>query len=321
VGRKAWVRALSAVLSIAVVAYVGWAMSRNWKAYTSQPLETHLRWGMVLASGGVIVTAYAVLVQTWRIMLVEWGGRLSFWRAAHIWSVTNLYRYVPGWVWQIGAMGVMAQREGVSPIAATGSSILSTIVNITTGFAIALGSGSVALDALHPGTSRVAFVLTLAAIAGLVALPVAMPGILAVLRRATGRDIPEATVPPRVIAYAIVGNLIAWFLYGLALYLLVIGVLGRATGALSSYIAVYSASYVLGYIVVFLPAGAGVRDGSMAAALPAFRLMTGPQALLIAVASRLLTSILDVVPGFLFLAVDAWRRRSTSQPRPNASSR
>ena len=182
--RKSWFKRLSVALTLGVVAAVGWALAHNWSAYAAQPLDVHPRWSMVLASGGVILLTYGVLIQTWRVMLVEWGGRLSFWRAAHIWSVTNLYRYVPGWVWQIGAMGVMAQQAGVSPVAATGSSILSTIVNITTGFAIALGSGSVALDALHPGTSRVAFVLTLAAITGLVALPVAMPGILAVLRRA-----------------------------------------------------------------------------------------------------------------------------------------
>jgi len=321
VARKIWFRAVSAALSVAVVGYVAWALSRNWHAYATQPLDVHPRWGLVLASGAAIVGAYAVLIQTWRIMLVEWGGQLRFWRAAHIWSVTNLYRYVPGWVWQIGAMGVMAQREGVSPVAATGSSILSTIVNITTGFAIALGAGSVALDALHPGTSRVALALTVVAVVGLVMLPAAMPRVLALLRRATGREIPDATVPPRVIAYAIVGNLIAWVLYGLALYLLVAGVLGHAAGALSSYVAVYSAAYVLGYIWVFLPAGLGVRDGTMAAALPAFKLMTPPQALVIAVSSRLWTSVLEVVPGVLFLAVDAWRRRASLSKKSNASSR
>jgi len=320
VARRAWFRWISAALTLVVVAAVGWALAHNWSAYAAQPLDVHPRWSMVLASGGVILLTYGVLIQTWRVMLVEWGGRLSFWRAAHIWSVTNLYRYVPGWVWQIGAMGVMAQQAGVSPVAATGSSILSTIVNITTGFAIALATGTVALDALHPGTSRVALVLTLTAVAGLAALPTAMPRVLVLLRRLTGRAIPDAVVPPRVIAYAIVGNLIAWVLYGASLYLLVLGVLGHAAGALSSYIAVYSASYVLGYIVVFLPAGLGVRDGSMAAALPAFHLMTGPEALLIAVSSRLWTSILEVVPGFLFLAVDAWRRRSTSSNDSHASS-
>jgi len=308
--RSRWFRRLRIGFSVVALGYIAWALEHYWHAYASQPLEPHMRWGMVLASGAVFIAAYGVLIQTWRIMLVEWDARLSFWRAAHIWSVANLYRYVPGKVWQIGAMGMMAQKEGVSPVAATGSALLNTVVNITTGFAIALATGSVALDAYHPGASRVALVLTVLALGGLLALPVAMPRVLLAARRVSGRDLPMASVPPRVIAYAIAGNLITWVMYGFAFQLIVIGVLGHAAGALPSYIAVYSASYVLGYIVLFLPAGIGARDGAMAAALPAFKLMTGPQAVLIAVSSRLWTSILELVPGFLFLAVDAWRRPS-----------
>ncbi len=308
--RSRWFRALRIGFSVVALGYIAWALNHYWNAYASQPLEPHLRWSVLLASGGVFLATYGVLIQTWRIMLVEWDARLSFWRAAHIWSVANLYRYVPGKVWQIGAMGMMAQKEGVSPVAATGSALLNTVVNITTGFAIALATGSVALDAYHPGASRVALVLTVLALGGLLALPVAMPRVLKTARRISGRELPTASVPPRVIAYAIVGNLITWVMYGFAFQLVVIGVLGHAAGALPSYIAVYSASYVLGYIVLFLPAGIGARDGAMAAALPVFKLMTGPQAVLIAVSSRLWTSILELVPGFLFLAVDAWRRPS-----------
>lgn len=313
-------RIARAAFSIIVLASIVWGIRYYWFAYRAQPLQPHLQWGMIVASGCVFLFTYAALVQTWRVMLMAWDARLSFWRAAHIWSVANLYRYVPGKVWQIGAMGMMAQREGVSPIAATGSAMLSTIVNITTGFAVALATGSTALDALHPGYSRVALALTGVALAGLVALPPAMPRVLALLRRVSGRDIPHAVVPPRVIAIAIIGNLVAWALYGFAFYLLVIGILGHAAGAISSYIAVYSASYVLGYIVLFLPAGLGAREGAMATALPVFQLMTGPEGLLVAVASRLWTSILELVPGFLFLAVDAWRRRSSSKGDTHAST-
>lgn len=308
--RSRWFRWFRVAISVAALAYIAWALVHFWNAYAAQPIEPHLRWGMLAASGAVIVATYGVLIQTWRVMLVAWGARLSFWRAAHIWSVANLYRYVPGKVWQIGAMGMMAQREGVSPVAATGTALLNTVVNITTGFAVAIATGTVALDAYRPGASRVALVFTAIALAGLIALPVGMPRVLALARRVSGRDLPTASVPPRVIAYAIVGNLITWVMYGFAFQLVVIGVLGQAAGALPSYVAVYSASYVLGYIVLFLPAGIGARDGAMAAALPAFKLMTGPQAVLIAVSSRLWTSILELVPGFLFLATDAWRRRT-----------
>ncbi len=319
--RSRWFSVARLVLGAVVLASITWAVAHYWRAYQSQPLHVSPRWGLLVASAALTVATYAVLAQTLRVMLAEWNERISFWRLAHIWTVANLYRYVPGKVWQIGAMGVMAQREGVSPIAATGSAMLSTIVNITTGFVIALATGSLALDALHPGTTRVAVALTAASIVGLAALPLVMPRLLALLRRVTGRDVPVATVPPRVIADAIIGNLISWALYGVAFQLFVAGILGHAAGETTRYIAVFSAAYVLGYIVLFLPAGVGARELSMVAALQAFRLVSSPEeAALIAVASRLWTSMLELVPGALFLAVDAWRRRSSLSKKSNASS-
>ncbi len=319
--RKSWFRAARLLLAVAVLASIAWGVAHYWQAYASQPLHVSPRWYVLLASAGLTIATYAVLAQTLRVMLAEWKERISFWRLAHIWTVANLYRYVPGKLWQIGAMGVMAKREGVSPIAATGSAMLSTIVNITTGFVIALATGSLALDALRPGTTRVAVALTAVALAGLAALPILMPRLLALLRRLTGRDIPGATVPPRVIAYAIVGNLVSWVFYGLAFQLFVAGILGHVAGDGVRYIAVFSAAYVLGYIVLFLPAGVGARELSMVAALQAFRLVSSrEEAVLIAVASRLWTSMLELVPGFLFLAVDAWRRRASLSKKSNAPS-
>jgi uncharacterized membrane protein YbhN (UPF0104 family) len=167
----------------------------------------------------------------------------------------------------------------------------------------------------------VALALAVAAAAGLALLPVAMPAVMRLASRLTGRELPSVQVPPRVIGYAVVGNLIAWGMYGLAFQCLTHGILGQSAGALPDYIAVYTASYVLGYVVLFLPAGLGAADASMAAALPALGLMSAPQAALVAVASRLLRTVLEVIPGFLFAAVDAVRRRGSSHPESNASSR
>lgn len=319
--RRGWLRVARIALGVVVLASIMWGVSHFWADYASQPLRVNPEWGRLALSALVTLATYAVLVQTLRVMLAQWNERIGFWRMAHIWTVTNLYRYVPGWVLQIGALGMMAQREGVSPVAATGSAMLSTIVNITAGFAVALATGSVALDALHPGTSRVASALIGVAVVSLAALPVVLPRLTSLLRRVTGRDIPVATVPPGVLVYAVLGNLMSWALYGVAFQLFIGGIIGHTAGDLPSYIAVFSASYVLGYIVLFLPAGVGARELSMVAALQAFHLTAGrEEAVLIAVASRLWTSLLELVPGFAFLAADARRRRTTSQANSNAST-
>ena len=54
--------------------------------------------------------AMRVLIETWRRVVMAWGGASRSARAARIWFVSNLGTYVPGKVWQITAMGAMAQR-------------------------------------------------------------------------------------------------------------------------------------------------------------------------------------------------------------------
>jgi uncharacterized membrane protein YbhN (UPF0104 family) len=69
----------------------------------------------------------------------------------------------------------------------------------------------------------------------------------------------------------------------------------------------------VGYLFLFLPAGIGVREGVMAVLLTSQGLATPKQALLIAGASRIWLTLLEIVPALLFVAHDAARRNRTSK--------
>ena len=118
--------------------FVGRALVDQWIAFRSTPLVAHPRWGAIASSGAMVLAVYGLLVQTWRVLLAEAGESLPFIRAAGIWSISNLWRYVPGKLWQIGAMSGLARRENVSAAAAAGSALLSTLLNVATGLAIML---------------------------------------------------------------------------------------------------------------------------------------------------------------------------------------
>jgi glycosyltransferase 2 family protein len=308
-------RALLAIrvgISAVVVASIAWVLAGQWRHLREHPMVApHPDWPYVFSSGALFLAAYVVLIQTWRVMLVEWNARLSFGSAARIWTVSSLYRYVPGKLWQIGAMGVMAQREGVSPAAAAGSAMLNTIVNIATGTAIALATGWASVEQVQPGAGRVMLWLTALAVLGLALLPWILPRLVVWIGRVTGRNLPPVTVPAAVMGYAVIGNVAAWLMYGIAFHLLVHGVLGRPAGALQDHIAVYTASYVIGYAALALPAGVGARDGAMAALLPTFGSMPVGEVWLLVVASRVWITVLELVPGLVFLSYGALRRRTS----------
>lgn len=286
---------------------------RQWLAVRAQPLEADVHWLHIAASGVLVLGTHALLVQTWRLMLRAWGAEMSFWSAARVWSVSNLGKYVPGKIWQITAMAAMATRAGVSAVVSTGSALLGTIINIACGIAIVVVVGWNWLDRIRDDARVVAMVLLGLCVLGLLALPFLVPRLNAIVARMTGRLVAFEAPPARIIVVAIAGNLLAWIMYGLAFMWLVSGVLGESAGAPWQYIAVYAASYVVGYLVLFLPGGIGVREGVMAVLLTSLSLATPKQALLVAGASRIWLTLLEIVPGLLFVAHDAARRRPTDR--------
>lgn len=289
--------------------YVGRELVEQWIAFKNAPLVVHPRWGAILLSALVVLGVYALLVQTWRVLLAEAGETLTFWRAAAIWSISNLWRYVPGKLWQIGAMSAMARREQVSAAAAASTAILSTILNIACGLALVLVLAWRWLELITAHARAIAIILVALAALGLALLPFVLPRVGTLAARVTGREVQIAALPARAIVAATVANLAAWIGYGLAFMLFAQGILGHAAGATWQYIAVYTASYVAGYLVLFAPGGIGAREIVMASLFTAAQLGNPKQALLVAVASRVWLTILEIVPGVLFLASDFSRRR------------
>jgi hypothetical protein len=250
-------------------------------------------------------------------MLACWDARLPYWSAARVWSVTNLARYLPGKIWNIGAMGAMSKALGVSPVAASGSAILSTFVNLLAGFVVAVVSGRALLEQSSEGRGTLAVLVVVLASLALLLAPMLMPRIAPLLGRMVGRKI-EATLPARAVVYALVGNLTAWLLYGAAFQLFVRGLLGSLAGGYAEYLAAYTISYIVGYLVIFAPAGIGVREGTMVTVLTYAGLATQPQAALIALTSRVWLTLLEVVPGFAFWTHAALNRRPPTREPSDA---
>jgi hypothetical protein len=298
------------VIAAVVLWFAYRALRGSWSDLRRQPLPARLDWSWVAGSTATFVVAYLVLIQTWRAILASWEAKLAFVSAARIWTVSNLGRYVPGKVWQVAAMGVLAQRAGVSPVAATGSAVLGTAVNIAAGFLVVMATGWRLLELPYAGAPAIAATIVVAIALGLLLVPWLAPKALRIAERAAGSAVVVTMPPRRAVVYAVVGNVAGWILYGLAFQMLTRALLGTTTGGLASYVAVYTLSYLVGYLVLPAPAGVGFREASMITLMPAAGLATAAQAAMLAIASRALLTILDIAPGLLFLGRDTLRSPS-----------
>jgi len=298
-GRPGWVRAAQWVVGLAIIAFAARSLLRNWEALRSQPLRVELGAGWLAASVLLVWAMYAVLIVAWRTMLAGWGQRLDGWSTARIWTVSSLGKYLPGKVWAVAGMAVMAQQAGVAPWAATGSAIILQALAVGTGAAVVGVTGSVALEAAHPGARA-----ALALLVGLSCAGVALllwPPFMGRLLRLAG--IRTDTPAPRVggVLVGIVANAAAWTGYGAALWLLARGLLPNAPLDLASAIAVFTASYLAGFLALLAPGGLGVREGLFILMLQSSLGLAA--ATVLALASRVLLTLTELgaaVPFILF---------------------
>jgi hypothetical protein len=255
-------------------------------------------WSWIGAATVIVVLTYLLLIETWRRVIVAAGERLSIGDAARIWFISNLGKYVPGKIWSIAAMTVMAKEQNVSPLTAAGSSVLMQLVSIATGIGVVLVTGAQAVD--HRTIAVVAGVLI---VAGLAATPALLPVAGRLVSSMTGRDISLPRIPASTVWMAAASSTISWIAYGIAFQFFVKGVLGSASGATTSYIAVYAASYIIGFLALFAPGGAVVRESAMVTGMLRLALSGRADALAIAVASRLWLTVTELLPGVGYMAV------------------
>lgn len=296
------------LVAAVVIGFAARELAHQWQGVAPALRGLRLDWVRVLSSGALVIATYLILIEAWRATLRVWSESLPFAVAARIWFVSNLGKYVPGKVWQIAAMGALAQRSGVSATAAIGSSLLVNLVSILAGFAVIAVTAAGRVGAVV-GTETIGgegmsaqLMIVGVAIAGAVALlltPVAVPRLAALAGRMTGRQFAIPRVPPTAVWVAAVSTVASWLLYGIAFSLFAHGVTPHATGNASSYIAVYTGSYLAGYLALFAPGGVGIREAALVIAMPRFGLASAADAAVIAITSRLWLTILEILPGLL----------------------
>ena len=301
--RRKLFRVAQWIFAAAVLYFAARSLASQWGKVGAS--LTHIRFGwewIGLATLLVLVT-YTLLIEGWRRVLGAWDSHLPFRHAARIWFLSSLGKYVPGNIWSLTAMGVMARDRGLSAIAAAGSSVIMQMVTLATGTAIVMVTSARLL-----GQPLLVGAVVIVLIIVLLSAPRFLPPLAVWVGTLIGRDIAPPSVPATSIWTAAVASTLSWLFYGLAFQLFVRGLLGDAPGEVSSYIAVYTAAFILGFISPIAPAGLGVREFTLTAFMTQLGLAKEADAALVAIAARLWVTIVELVPSGLYIAAGANRR-------------
>jgi len=274
----------------------------QWRTAADVAGSLDVAWATVIASGAIVLAAYGILVLTWRECVADAGAPLGIGESARIWFVSNLARYIPGALWQMGALAVLARQQGASASAATSAALVLTVVNTLCGIAVVLGFGNALVEA--PVTP---WLPVLAGLAGLAALRWVAPSLVRWIAKRTGRELRLPALSTRMLAAAIIGSVLSWIAYGIAFKLFVAGTLPGVDLPVTAAIAIYAGSYLAGFLSLGPPAGIGVADGALVWLLSAGGIATPAEAVVISALTRLWRTVLEIAPGLVYLALQRSR--------------
>jgi glycosyltransferase 2 family protein len=233
----------------------------------------------------------------WRRIAADLGGGTARPRATvRIHFLASLGRYVPGKIWQVAGLAVLARGAGVAPLPAAAAALLAQVAFLATGgvfLALALPAWAGPLPAL----AAVALVAAVAATLYGLARTAGGAWLRRWLAHRAPRMAPAVELSGRVrgpdaLAWGC-GYAASWVLLG-ASFALFVTAFVPTTGEMTRLAGTVAAAYLGGYLVFFLPAGIGAREVVMAELLA--QVIPGPAAALIAVASRLWFTVAELLP-------------------------
>jgi uncharacterized membrane protein YbhN (UPF0104 family) len=299
-------KALWWALQVAVAGVVAWmawrSIIRNWSEFRSLDVSLDPRPAWIALSALVVFLTYAIQVQSWRRVLAGWAQRLSYGRAARIWLVVNLGRYIPGKVWSVAGLVVLAQRAGVEPWAAGASAFAMQALGIGTAAALVAAATP---GAVSPGRLGLAALVAVATIAFL-----AWPPTARVASRLLGSAARAQPLPLRAVAQSAALSLLSWMTYGVAFWLLARGLGLPGTLPVATAAGVFALGYILGLLALFAPGGVGVREVVLIGLLtPA---LGAGGAVGLSVASRILLTVTEVAAPLAVLFITRGAKEDVS---------
>ncbi|GAA1263295.1 lysylphosphatidylglycerol synthase transmembrane domain-containing protein [Sphaerisporangium rubeum] len=265
-----------------------WAVAGRWDAVA----EGFGRLSPVLIAGSVVAVLAALVagMMMWRALLADLGSPLPLRDAGKVFFVGQLGKYIPGSLWPVLAQMELGRDLGVPRPRSAAAFFLTYPVYLASGITVAV----LTLPGLAGGSvTRYAWLLLLLPVLVAALHPRVVNGLLSFGLRLLKRPPLERPLTRRGVLVSAAWAFTGWAAYGAHLALIVAGLGATGPRAFTLSFGAFALAWCLGFVVVIAPAGAGVREVAMVAALAPV-LDAGP-AIAAALCSRLVVSLGDLI--------------------------
>lgn len=278
---------LAVVLLVLAVVRERAALADAWSA---------LGWGRVAVSGVLVLLGLGAQMLSWRALFAgSEVGVLPLRTAGRIYYLGQLGKYVPGSVWAVAAQADLGRDHRVprtrSAVVAVAALVVLLVVGVVVGF---LGLALAAPE----GLAAYWWAALLVPAGVTVLAPPVLRRLLALAMRVLRRPGTVPALTTGGIVRSASWALVMWLAFGLHAWVLAAGLRPDSTRLALAVVGAYALAWVVGFLVVLAPAGAGARE--VALVLLTASVLPGPDALVVALVSRALMVLGDALVASVF---------------------
>lgn len=284
------------------------AVGGRWGEVSGHLGDLTLGWTVVAV--GTSLVGQGVIALVWREVLADLGSPLPTLTGCRVFLLAQLGKYIPGSVFAVAGQMELAKRYQIPRQRSATAGVVTLVLNIAVGGIVAICALPLLPDRL---AARFLPALLLLPLAGLLH-PRVFTSMLNRALRLIRRPPLEQPLTGRGVARASGWCVASWVLLGLHIWALCRDV-GASAPVLALGITGFAAAWLVGFVVVFAPAGFGPREGVLVAVLAGSLVGGAGAALVVAALSRLLLVLGDGLLAVLALGVGRSPERHLAHER------
>lgn len=301
------------ILLVAVLAGAAWTLYRNWPAVYDTIRK--VPWEATATSELAVILGICVSTLAWQSVVDDLGKPIGVLRGAQINLVGALGKYVPGSVWAYLLQMELGRKAGLARSRVFTASLIQFGVSLV----VTVIFAALAIPAMFPHSSAAPLLYALVVIGLVVLHPKILSWGTNLVMKVLRRKQLERPLRLTAIAKVFLFQTVSYVLFGIQLWIMAnaIGVV-HGFGGLLLCVGAVTVGLNSGVVAFVLPSGAGVRDGVIVALLIT-TMHYGP-ALALAVVSRLMFTVADVVTAGAAAGLARWRQPLPVAPEPANSN-
>jgi uncharacterized membrane protein YbhN (UPF0104 family) len=260
----------------------------------------------IALSGAFVLAGLAAQMLSWRSLFAGSDVSVPPIRiAGRIYYLGQLGKYVPGSVWAVVAQAELGKDHRVPRARSATVALAALVVLVVVGGAVSAAG----LAAGSAGSLRTYWWALVSVPVGIVLLsPPVFNRLIAIAFRLARRAGPAPAISGTAVLRSSGWALVMWLAFGAHAWFLATGLGARGAADAATVTGAFALAWVVGFLVVIAPAGAGPREAALVLALAP--VMGTADAFVLALISRLLMVVGDVVTAATFARV----RPAATQP-------